>query len=124
MKKLTTILFEFGNLKTPPDNFSINGLINIACNNWTDTGFPGRQITKHLFILPTAIGLPGFIAAFQKNIFPKPDNELIKWSSSPTDAPPAVIKILYFLEDLRRLALTVLKLSLRLPQYFFSIKLL
>ena len=78
MQKLAIILLEFGNLKFPPDNFSTNGLINIAYNNCTDTGFPGKQIIKHLLIFPNAIGLPGLIAALQKKILPKFDKASIR----------------------------------------------
>ena len=45
-------------------------------------------------IFPIAMGLPGLIAARQKKIFPLFFKVLIKWSSSPTEAPPVVIIIL------------------------------
>ena len=87
------------------------GFINIAYNNWTDTGFPGKQIIKHLLIFPNAIGLPGLIAALQKKILPKFDNASIRWSSSPTEAPPAVIITLNFFEPFERLFFTLFKFA-------------
>ena len=87
----------WGKIKLAPVKLLRNGYIIIPKSKCTDTGFPGKQIIMVLLIFPTAIGLPGLIDALQKKSLPIFFKILIKWSSSPTEAPPVVIITSYLL---------------------------
>ena len=110
-----------GRTNLDPNRYSKKGLIIIPNKRWTDTGFPGKQIIIVFFILPMAIGLPGLIAAFQKNILPFCLRIFTRWSSSPTEAPPAVIMILCLGISESNIFFILFELSGRLPKKFLWI---
>ena len=99
----------------------IKGWTTNEKNKCKETGVSGKKKRYVWLIVQMAIGIPGLIDERQKKTSPLWLRGSIKWSSSPTEAPPVVIIKLYFETSFNNFFLIFSALSGRLPRYFFMI---